>query len=162
MNVQALKIGEIAPDFELRNVDGEPVRLSDEIKKNAYTIIAFFPAAFSPVCTNEMNVFEEAREEFGHLSAGLLAISVGDRHALREFAERNGLQFPVLSDFHPHGKVASVFGVLGEDGLADRALFILDQDRRVRYGQVWDRQANPGADALLQALEEMEGLKEAA
>ena len=160
--MQALKIGEIAPDFELRNVDGEPVRLSEEIKKNAYTILAFFPAAFSPVCTNEMNVLEEAREEFGHLSAGLLAISADNVYALREFAERNGLQFPVLSDFHPHGKVASVFGVLGEDGRAERALFILDQDRRVRYGQVWDRQVNPGADALFQVLEEREVMKEAA
>lgn len=160
--MQALKVGEIAPDFELRNAEGKHVRLSEEITKNAHTIIAFFPAAFSQVCTNEMNVFEEAREEFDHLSAGLIAISVDNVDALREFTERNGLQFPVLSDFHPHGKVTSIFGVLGEDGMANRALFILDQDRRVRYVQLTERGVNPGADGVIAALEELEGLKEAA
>jgi len=158
----ALKVGETAPDFSLRSADGREVRLSEAIRQNAYTILAFFPAAFSSVCTNEMNVFEEALDEFSNLSAGILAISVDNVHARREFAARNGLEFPLLSDFHPHGKVAAAFGVLGEDGTADRALFVLDQDRRVRYSFVSDRGVNPGTDRLIEALEQLEGLREAA
>ena len=158
----ALKVGDSAPDFALKNADGQLVRLSEEIRKNAYTIVAFFPAAFSPVCTNEMNVFEEALDEFRNLSAGIIAISADNAYSLREFVDRNGLEFPVVSDFYPHGKIASAFGVLGEEGMADRALFIVDQDRRVRYSYVSDRHVNPGADKLIEALEGMEGLKEAA
>jgi peroxiredoxin len=158
----ALKVGDIAPDFALSDTENQSVRLSEEIRKNPYTVIAFFPAAFSSVCTNEMNVFEEALEEFRGLGAGIIAISVDNRHALKEFAGRNGLEFPVLSDFFPHGKVAAAFGVLGEDGTAERALFILDQDRRVRYGYVSERSVNPGADRLIEALEDLEGVREAA
>jgi len=158
----ALKVGEIGPDFALKNAEGELVRLSEEVKKNAFTILAFFPAAFSAVCTNELNVFAEALEEFRNLGAGLIAISVDNSYALREFAARNGLQFPVLSDFYPQGRVAVHFGVLSDDGMAERALFILDQDRRVRYSFVSERRVNPGADQLLAALEEMGDMREAA
>lgn len=158
----ALKVGKVAPDFTLNDVENRPVRLSEEVRKNSYTILAFFPAAFSSVCTNEMNVFEEALEEFHHLGAGLIAISVDSRYALKEFATRNGLEFPVLSDFYPHGRVAAAYGVLGEDGAAERALFILDQDRRVRYSYISERGVNPGANRLIEALEELEGVREAA
>jgi mycoredoxin-dependent peroxiredoxin len=153
----ALKVGDEAPDFELKNAQGEPVRLSDEVKRQPYTVLAFFPAAFSSVCTNELNVFQEATGDFRDLGAAMVTISVDNHYALREFAQQNGLGFLLLSDFHPQGQVAAAYGVLNEDGMTERALFIVDQNRKIRYSQVVERKVNPGADGLLEKLEELKG-----
>ena len=153
----ALKVGDEAPDFELKNAQGEPVRLSELVKKQLYTILAFYPAAFSSVCTNELNLFQETTSDFQELGAAMVGISVDNVYAQREFAQQNGLGFVLLSDFHPQGQVAASFGVLQDDGMADRALFILDQRLRVRYSYVSERKVNPGVDGLLAALEGLKG-----
>lgn len=156
----ALKAGDLAPDFVLRSDTGDMVRLSDELKKQDYVVLAFFPAAFSAVCTNEMNIFQEALGEIHDLNAEVLGISTDNFYSLREFKERNGLDFPLLSDFHPRGAVASQFGTMETDGMTGRALFLVDQDRRICFVQAVERKVNPGVDKLLEKLEELAGEEE--
>jgi mycoredoxin-dependent peroxiredoxin len=153
----ALKVGDEAPDFELKNAQGEPVRFSELVKEQDYTILAFFPAAFSSVCTTELNVFQETAGDFRDLGAAMVGISVDNHHSLREFAQQNGLGFLLLSDFHPQGQVAATYGVLHDDGMTERALFIVDENRKIRYSYVSERKLNPGVDELLATLEELRG-----
>ncbi len=153
----ALRVGDRAPDFTLKSDTGEMVRLSEELQKHEYVLLAFFPAAFSSVCTNEMNVFEEALGELNTMGAGVVGVSSDGAHALREFKARNGLEFPLLSDFHPQGAVAAKYGVLGEDGTADRVLFLVDRNRTVQFVQDEGRGTNPGVGQVMDKLEELSG-----
>lgn len=150
-----LQVGEHAPDFELKSSAGEMVRFSDELKKRKWVVLTFFPAAFSSVCSDEMSVFQEALKDFQELGAGVLGISVDNWYSLQAFAEQRGLQFPLLSDFQPRGDVAGRYGVLGDDGTADRALFIVDQNGTVQYSYVSERRVNPGVDRVFDRLEEL-------
>lgn len=158
----ALRVGDKAPDFELKSNTGETVRLSDLLQQRKYLVVVFFPAAFSPVCTDEVNLFQETISELQGLGAGVIGISVDNHWSLGEFAKRQGLKFPLLSDFHPKGKVAEQFGAMQETGAAARALFIVDRDRTVRYSYVSDPAVNPGVGRVLDRLEELEEKKEAA
>jgi len=150
----ALPVGSKAPDFELEGSAGK-TKLSDLLKENDYVILAFFPAAFSPVCTSELNLYQEVKEEFAELGAEVVGISVDSRWVQQAFAKQNNLSFPVLADFHPKGTIAAQFGVMRADGMAERALFIVDSDGIVRYSYVSELTKSPGADRLLEALEKM-------
>lgn len=150
----ALPVGSKAPDFELEGSTGK-TKLSDLLKENDYVILAFFPAAFSPVCTSELNLYQEVKEEFGHMGAEVVGISVDSRWVQQAFAKQNNLSFPVLSDFHPQGAIAAQYGVMRSDGMAERALFIIGSDSVVRFSYVSELTKNPGADRLLEALEKM-------
>lgn len=152
----ALGVGVKAPDFELFGTPDLAFRLSTALGKSKFTVLAFFPAAFSSVCTEELNLYQELLDEFTRRGAQIVAISVDGKHAQRGFAKANGLTFPVLSDFHPHGAVAQQYGVLGEDGAAERALFIVDSGGSIRFSHVSQRGKNPGADILLDALDGMQ------
>ncbi len=110
---------------------------------------------FSPVCTNELNIFQETLGEFEHMGASLIGISTDNFYALQAFKERNNLKFPLLSDFHPRGSVAAEFGVMEEDGMSGRALFIIDSDRKIRFVQAVERKVNPGVDKILAKLEHL-------
>ena len=153
----ALSVGTKAPDFELEGSPGK-TKLSDLLAAHRFVVLAFFPASFSSVCTDEMNLFQEARGEFKRLGAQVVGISVDGMWTQQAFAKQGNLQFPVLADFHPKGAVAEKYGVMRSDGRAERALFIVGSDGVIRYSYVSEIAKNPGVDRLLEALEKMKAL----
>jgi peroxiredoxin len=131
------------------------VRLSDLLKDGKPVILAFYPAAFSPVCGDEMSLYQEVRDEFERLNAKIVGISVDNYWSVAAFAKAKGITFPLLSDFHPKGAVAQKYGVMRDDGIAERALFIIDPQGIIRYSYVSPILQNPGADRLLDELEKL-------
>jgi peroxiredoxin len=130
---QAPAIGEPAPDFELRDQHGAPVRLSSYRGEQA-VVVMFYPFAFSGVCTGELTEVRAQLPRFEAEDAAVLAISCDMMFSLRAFAERDGLEFPLLSDFWPHGAVASAYGVFDEErGCPTRSTFIVDQEGVLRW-----------------------------
>jgi len=154
--MSALGVGEKAPDFTLKSLDGEEVKLSDLLHKGENLVLAFFPAAWSSVCGSELTLFQEVQDEFTRLNAKVIGISEDNYYSLKAWADAKGLKFPLLSDFHPRGAAAKKYGVLRDDGLAERALFILDPDGFIRYSYLSPIGQNPGADRLIDALEKMQ------
>jgi peroxiredoxin (alkyl hydroperoxide reductase subunit C) len=102
-----------------------------------------------------MTLFQETRDEFARLGADLVGISEDNFFSIRAWAEAKGITFLLLSDFNPKGEAAREYGVLREDGMAERALFIIDAKGIIRYSYVSPIKENPGADRLLEVLEEM-------
>jgi peroxiredoxin len=151
----ALQVGDKAPDFELKDTEGNTVRLSDLLKEGKPVILAFYPAAFSPVCGDEMSLYQETQDEFERLGARVVGISVDNRWSVAAFARAKGITFPLLSDFHPKGAAAAKYGVYRDDGLAERALFIIDPQGVIRYSYMSPILENPGVDRLIEALEQM-------
>ena len=130
MGIQA---GDEAPDFELRDQHGQPVRLSS-FRGDKTVVVMFYPFAFSRVCTGELCAVRDSLPQWQSDDVQLLAVSCDMMFSLRAFAERDGLEFPLLSDFWPHGAVASAYGVFNEaTGAADRSTFIVDLDGMVRW-----------------------------
>ncbi|WP_428985790.1 peroxiredoxin [Sinomonas terricola] len=127
--------GQEAPDFELPNQFGEPVRLSS--LRGKPVVVLFFPFAFSGICTSELCEIRDNWAPFADVDAHVLAVSVDSKFALRAFAEAEGYDFDLLADFWPHGEVARRFGVFDEgSGMALRGTFILDAEGIVRYSIV--------------------------
>jgi len=155
----ALEVGAKAPDFELTDTEGKKVHLYDVLKEGKPVILAFYPAAFSPVCGDEMSLFQETLGEFERLGARIVGISVDNYWSVAAFAKAKGIKYPLLSDFHPKGAVARKYGVMRDDGIAERALFIIDPGGTVRYSYVSPILENPGADRLLEALEQMRAVR---
>jgi len=155
----ALAAGVAAPDFRLNSTPDQKVKLSD-FRGNP-VILAFYPADWSPVCGDQMSLYNEILPEFRRLGAQLLGISVDGVWCHRAFAEARKLHFPLLADFEPKGEVARAFGVYRtDDGISERALFVLDGDGVVRWSYVSPIGVNPGADGILEALESLSGGKE--
>ena len=152
----ALQVGEKAPDFELKTAEGMPVRLADLLAGGKPVILAFYPAAFSTVCSDEMALYQESQDEFARLGARIVGISVDNWWSLGAFAMAKAITFTLLSDFHPKGAVAAKYGVYrDDDGITERALFIVDPQGVIRYSYVSPILENPGVDRLLDALEKM-------
>jgi peroxiredoxin len=149
----ALTVGERAPDFTLEGSAEGPVSLSDLLEGNRFVVLAFYPLAFSPVCTDQMDLYQEVIDEFERLGAKVVGISVDSKYAQQAFAKHSGIAAPLLADFHPKGAVAETYGVMRDDGVAERALFIIDSDGVIRYSYVSELTVNPGADLLFEALE---------
>jgi len=125
-------VGDAAPDFELANQFGEPVRLSDFRGRNV--AIVFYPFAFSGICTGELCEIRDNLALFEDADAVVLAVSVDSKFAQRAYAEKEGYGFDLLADFWPHGAVASAYGVFDPDsGMALRGTFIIDAAGIVRY-----------------------------
>ena len=130
---RSVGVGDEAPDFELRDQHGQPVRLSSYRGQKA-VVVMFYPFAFSRVCTGELAEVRDGLPQWQSDDVQLLAVSCDPMFALRAFAERDGLEFPLLSDFWPHGAVASSYGVLSPaTGAAERSTFIVDRDGVVRW-----------------------------
>jgi len=153
------KQGEQAPDFELTATDGQRIALRD--LRGSPVILAFYPADWSPVCGDQMALYNEVLPEFERYGARLLGISVDGMWCHRAFAENRHLGFPLLADFEPKGAVARAFGVYREaDGTTERALVVIDAAGVVRWHYVSPIEVNPGADGILEALEALtEGAK---
>ncbi len=153
----ALAEGSKAPDFTLEGTTDKPFTLSEALKQNRFMILAFFPLAFSSICSDEMSLYQEVQEEFKQLGARTVGISVDSAYVQKEFAAKNNIQFPLLADFNPKGAVAQKYGVYrADDGIAERALFIVDSNGLIRYSYVSELSVNPGADRLLEKLEELQ------
>jgi peroxiredoxin len=151
---EALQPGTRAPDWELNATPDQRVRLDDF--RGRALIMAFYPADWSPVCTDQMALYNEILPEFHRLGAELVGISVDGAWCHRAFAKSRNLHFPLLADFHPKGEVSQEYGVYdGEIGMSVRALFVLDGDGLIRWSYVSPIGVNPGADGILTALESM-------
>ncbi|AYG05052.1 peroxiredoxin [Gryllotalpicola protaetiae] len=121
-----------APDFELPNQFGEPVRLSDFRGRKAVALV-FFPLAFSGTCTGELCELRDNLSIFEDAEVELIGVSVDSKWALRAWSETQGYGFQLLADFWPHGAVAKDYGVfLDERGFANRATFVIDEDGVIR------------------------------
>jgi mycoredoxin-dependent peroxiredoxin len=126
------EIGDTAPDFELVNQFGEPVRLSELRGRNV--VVIFYPFAFSGICTGELCEVRDNLSLFEDSKATVLAVSVDSKFTLRAYAEKEGYGFDLLADFWPHGGAASLYGVFDPDtGMAQRGTFIIDADGIIRY-----------------------------
>lgn len=124
--------GQPAPDFELLNQYGEPVRLSDYLGRNV--VVVFYPFAFSGICTEELCEIRDNIAVFEDANATVLAVSVDSKFTLRAYAKHEDYGFDLLSDFWPHGAVAQAYGVFDAvSGMAMRGTFIIDAAGIVRY-----------------------------
>ena len=148
----ALQPGITAPDFTLRTTPNQSISLN-QYRGNP-VILVFYPADFSPVCGDEMTLFNELLPEFQRLNAEVMGISVDGVWCHLAFSKEKNLKIPLLADFEPKGEVAKKYGVYRKkDGIAERALFLLDKDGIIRYSYVSPIGVNPGADGVLKALE---------
>jgi peroxiredoxin len=146
-----LDVGSPAPDFTLADDSGTKVRLSDS---HVPVVLIFYPADWSPVCSDELSVFSAALRLFQARGALLLGVSVDGRWCHQAFRAQRSLAFPLLADFEPKGEVARSFGVYREnDGTCERALFVIDAKGQVAWRQVFPLDENPGANGALQAVE---------
>jgi peroxiredoxin len=150
---KTLKVGDKAPDFTLARHNGDEVwRLSDQLgKKNV--LISFYPFAFSPTCSVQIPTYEEHLSRFEDLGTDVVGISIDSRYANAAWAERlGGITFPLLSDFYPHGAVAEAYGVMRPQGMAERALFIIDREGVIRYIDVHELREAPDEAVLFEEL----------
>jgi mycoredoxin-dependent peroxiredoxin len=135
----AIEVGTPAPDFELKDNHGRTVRLSDFRAADAAggaknVVLLFYPFSFTGVCTGELCALRDQLPSFVNEDTQLLAVSNDSIHTLRVFAEREGLEYPLLSDFWPHGEVSRAYGVFDEEkGCAVRGTFIIDKSGVVRW-----------------------------
>jgi peroxiredoxin len=150
----ALPPGALAPDFTLHSTPDQSVSLSDF--SGASVILAFYPADWSPVCGDQMSLYNEILPEFRRLKAQLLGISVDGVWCHAAFANDRKLHFPILADFEPKGAVARAYGVYrAADGITERALFVIDSKGTIAWSYVSPLGVNPGAEGILAALEDL-------
>jgi peroxiredoxin len=135
-NIMAIQVGDKAPDFELKDNHGATVRLAD-FRGEKNVVVLFYPFAFTGVCTGELCELRDNLPKFVNDDVQLLAVSNDSIHTLRVFAEQEGLDYPLLSDFWPHGEVSRAYGVFDADkGCAVRGTFIIDKEGVVRWSVV--------------------------
>ena len=157
----ALPPGTAAPDFKLHTTPDQMVALSEF--RGAPVILAFYPADWSPVCGDQMALYNEVLPEFRRFNANIIGISVDGAWCHMAYAKTNKLHFPLMSDFEPKGEVARTYGVYRHgDGVCERALFVLDSDGIIRWSYVSPIGINPGADGILNALEALPSSQERA
>ena len=129
----AVEVGQEAPDFELRDQHGTPVRLSS-FRGTKNVVLVFYPLAFSGVCSGEMASLRDDFPEASRDDVELLTVSVDSGYALRTWSDRDGFEFAMLADFWPHGGVAKLYGVFDEKlGIATRGTFVIDKSGVVRW-----------------------------
>jgi len=152
--MQPLPAGTKAPDFALNSTPDQKVNLSD-FRGNP-VILAFYPADWSPVCGDQMTLYNEVLPEFRKHHAALCGISVDGVWCHGAFAANRRLHFPLLADFEPKGAVAKTYGAYrAKEGVAERALFVIDGDGIIRWSYLSPIGVNPGADGILEALESL-------
>ena len=147
--------GTEAPEFRLPSTPDQTVSLSEF--RGRPLILAFYPEDWSPVCSDQLALYQELLPEFQKFNAELLGISVDGIWSHLAFAKDRNLHFPLLSDFEPKGDVSRTYQVYrGTDGTSERALYVIDADGIVRWSYVSPAGINPGADGILRALESLE------
>ena len=147
-----LQPGAEAPDFELPSTPDQKVRLSEF--RGQPVILAFYPEDWSPVCSDQLGLYQAVLPEFQKFNAELMGISVDSVWSHLAFATDRNLHFPLLSDFEPKGEVARTYQVYrAKEGTTERALFVIDADGIIRWSYVSPVGVNAGADGILRALE---------
>jgi peroxiredoxin len=154
--MKMLEAGTLAPDFTL------PVSPRQNASLGQYrgrpVVLVFYPADWSPVCGDQLALYNELGGEFARFNAALLPISVDGVWSHAAFGSQRNYQFPLWSDFEPKGRVARLYGVFNEtDGVSQRALFVIDADGVIRWSYLSPDAVNPGADGILSALEALAG-----
>jgi peroxiredoxin len=146
--------GTEAPEFKLPSTPDQTVSLAEF--RGRTVILAFYPEDWSPVCSDQMALYQELLPEFRKFDAELLGISVDGIWSHLAFAKDRNLHFPLLADFEPKGDVARAYHVYrAEDGTSERALYVIDAAGIVRWSYVSPVGVNPGADGILRALESL-------
>ena len=149
-----LEPGTPAPDFTLHVTPDQKLSLSE--LRGRPVILAFYPADWSPVCGDQLALYNEVLPEFQKHKAELLGISVDGVWCHEAFAKDRHLHFPLLADFEPKGAVAKAYGAYREgDGFSERALFVIDEKGRIFWSYCSPVSINPGADGILEALENL-------
>jgi peroxiredoxin len=149
-----LSPGTKAPDFVLNKSPDAKVSLSE--LHGRPVILVFYPADWSPVCGDELALFNECLPEFQRYDAQLVGISVDGVWCHKAYAKARNLEFPLLADFEPKGEVSRRYGAYrAQDGFSERALFVVDGDGMIRWSYLSDVAKNPGADGVLAALEQL-------
>ena len=156
----ALPAGTEAPAFNLSSTPDQKLSLNDF--RGRRLILAFYPADWSPVCGDQMALYNEVLPEFKRHNAELLGISVDGPWCHSAYREHRNLRFSLLSDFEPKGDVARQYGVYRNgEGVSERALFVIDETGKIAWSHVSPIGVNPGADGILAALENLDTRKEA-
>jgi peroxiredoxin len=151
---QILAAGTPAPGFTLRVTPDQNLSLSE--LRGRPVILAFYPADWSPVCGDQLALYNEVLPEFRKHGAELLGISVDGVWCHEAYVQARRLRFPLLADFHPKGNVAKSYGAYREgEGVCERALFVLDGKGEIFWSQLSPIAVNPGADGILEALEKL-------
>jgi len=149
----ALKQGTVAPDFGLLATPDQKVSLAEF---DGPVVLVFYPADWSPVCSDELSVFSAANKLFRARGAQILGISVDGPWCHEVFKEQRKVAFPLLADCNPKGEVAKAYDVYREDdGTSERALFVIDRNGTIAWSEVSPVGVNPGADGALRAVEEL-------
>ena len=151
---QILSPGRTAPDFTLKVTPDQFLSLNE--LRGRRVVIAFYPADWSPVCGDQMTLYNQVLPEIRNRSAELLGVSVDGAWCHQAFAKDRNLHFPLLSDFEPKGEVARAYGAYREgEGVAERALFVIDEQGVIAWSFRSSLAVNPGADGMLDALDRM-------
>lgn len=149
-----LAAGTRAPAFSLRDTPDQLVSLSDF--EGRPVVLVFYPADWSPVCSDQLSLYNEVLSEFRKHDAQLLGVSVDGAWCHVAYAKDRHLGYPLLADFEPKGEVARTYGVYREkDGTSERALFVIDGEGVIAWSHLSPYGVNPGADGVLQALERL-------
>lgn len=150
-----LPIGSLAPDFELPNQHRQSVRLSD-FRGRQNVVVVFHPLAFTPVCSVQMQTYEKEQGRLDGLGARVLSISVDSNASKKGWADAlGGISYDLLADFHPKGKVAADYGVMRDDGISERAIFIVDKSGRIAWAKQYQIPEQPDAEELFRELERL-------
>jgi peroxiredoxin len=154
MTTTLIPAGTPAPDFTLPTAPSRSVSLRDF--SGQPVVLTFYPSDWSPVCGDQLTLYQAALPMFQRYDAQLLGISVDGIWCHLAFASDRRLEFPLLSDFEPKGRLARAYGVYREpEGVCERALFVIDPEGIVRWSHVAPADVNPGADGILRALDGM-------
>src|SRR6266498_4085998 len=144
----------IAPDFTLPSTLTNSMSLTD--LQGSPVILVFYPGDFTPICTDQLTLYNELLSLFGEFDAQLLAISVDNLESHVAFSADRKLDFPLLADSDPLGEVARRYGVFDEESqTCERALYVIDRTGRISWSYLSPREVNPGADGILRALESL-------
>jgi peroxiredoxin len=147
-------VGQAAPDFSLHSTPDQVVSLSQ--LRGRPLVLVFYPADWSPVCGDQVALYNEMLSEFHGYDAQIVGISVDGAWCHTAFSKDRQLRFPLLADFEPKGEVARRYGVYNEEvGVSERALFVIDAEGIIRWRYVSPMGINPGADGILDALEKL-------
>jgi peroxiredoxin len=147
----ALGAGEPAPEFSLARAGGAPFKRADLLGRT--TVLVFYPFAFSPVCTDQLSVYNELLDEFGARGATLYGVSCDATYSQTAFREQLGIDIEQLSDFEPKGATCRAFGVLHPKGFPQRALFVIGPDGVVKWSYEAPNPAElPGANLIFDNL----------